>query len=126
MPSTRVSKRRRENENIKSDRPGFHRIGTARRRRRDHTAVWTGTEMIIWGGQGTQAEGTGARYNPAPTPEFRSMGPMRQRRAPGTPRFGPVPKMIVWCGPNANIAIPGGWIQSSGLVLDTATEHTVT
>jgi N-acetylneuraminic acid mutarotase len=35
--------------------------------RRDHSAVWTGTEMIIWGG--VDANGTflntGARYNPA-------------------------------------------------------------
>ena len=29
--------------------------------RSDHTAVWTGTEMIIWGGEGN----TGARYNPS-------------------------------------------------------------
>jgi N-acetylneuraminic acid mutarotase len=29
--------------------------------RSNHTAVWTGTEMIIWGGEGN----TGARYNPS-------------------------------------------------------------
>lgn len=31
-----------------------------------HSAVWTGTEMIIWGGLSAngQANGTGARYNP--------------------------------------------------------------
>ena len=33
-----------------------------------HSAVWTGTEMIIWGGYGNGAYlNTGARYNPAPT-----------------------------------------------------------
>jgi hypothetical protein len=36
--------------------------------RRLHTAVWTGTEMIVWGGyQGINlpgAGGTGGRYNP--------------------------------------------------------------
>lgn len=37
-------------------------------RRMNHTAVWTGTEMIIWGGQtnnGTALLNDGARYNPA-------------------------------------------------------------
>lgn len=31
-----------------------------------HTAVWTGTEMIVWGGwDGSTQFGTGAKYNPA-------------------------------------------------------------
>ena len=30
-----------------------------------HTAVWTGSEMIIWGGYGGGNLNTGARYNPA-------------------------------------------------------------
>ena len=30
-----------------------------------HTAVWTGTEMIIWGGQKSGVVNGGARYNPA-------------------------------------------------------------
>jgi len=30
-----------------------------------HTAVWTGTEMIVWGGGGTSASWTGGRYNPS-------------------------------------------------------------
>jgi N-acetylneuraminic acid mutarotase len=31
-----------------------------------HTAVWTGTEMIVWGGSGTSGRlNTGGRYNPA-------------------------------------------------------------
>jgi hypothetical protein len=33
--------------------------------RDSHTAVWTGTEMIIWGGwNGASVESSGARYNP--------------------------------------------------------------
>nr|MCU0253214.1 kelch repeat-containing protein [Acidobacteriota bacterium] len=38
------------------------------RPRHSHTAVWTGTEMVIWGGFGSGTSGyvnTGARYNPA-------------------------------------------------------------
>src|SRR5262249_2136643 len=30
----------------------------------NHTAVWTGTEMLIWGGQATNWAGDGGRYNP--------------------------------------------------------------
>ena len=30
-----------------------------------HTAVWTGSEMIVWGGYGTDYLNTGGRYNPA-------------------------------------------------------------
>jgi N-acetylneuraminic acid mutarotase len=33
--------------------------------RRFHTTVWTGTEMIVWGGFGTGYLGDGGRYNPA-------------------------------------------------------------
>jgi N-acetylneuraminic acid mutarotase len=33
--------------------------------RQAHTAVWTGSEMIIWGGAGDIAYNTGARYNPS-------------------------------------------------------------
>lgn len=40
--------------------------------RQYHSAVWTGTELIVWGGQlasplrtGTECAGDGARYNPA-------------------------------------------------------------
>src|SRR5205814_7690129 len=32
--------------------------------RREHTAVWTGSEMIVWGGQGFNGLNTGGRYNP--------------------------------------------------------------
>ena len=33
--------------------------------RRLHTAVWTGSEMIVWGGQGWDAVNIGGRYNPS-------------------------------------------------------------
>src|SRR5438874_2095604 len=32
--------------------------------RGEHTAVWTGSEMIVWGGQGFNGLNTGGRYNP--------------------------------------------------------------
>ena len=33
--------------------------------RGEHTAVWTGNEMIVWGGDGNTYLNTGARYNPS-------------------------------------------------------------
>jgi N-acetylneuraminic acid mutarotase len=33
--------------------------------RHGHTAVWTGSEMIVWGGQGVGLLHTGGRYNPS-------------------------------------------------------------
>ena len=38
--------------------------GTAPAPRAGHVAVWTGTEMIIWGGSGGGSQLPGARYNP--------------------------------------------------------------
>jgi hypothetical protein len=36
----------------------------APRARSDHTAVWSGTEMIVWGGRGSGGFDTGGRYDP--------------------------------------------------------------
>ena len=33
--------------------------------RYNHTGVWTGSEMIVWGGLGRANLNTGGRYNPA-------------------------------------------------------------
>jgi hypothetical protein len=41
------------------------RLSTAPSARINHTAVWTGTEMIVWGGEDEAETATGARYNPA-------------------------------------------------------------
>ena len=67
--------------------------------RSGHTAVWTGTEMIVWGGyNGSSYLNTGGRYNPQ-TDSWQSLsttgGP--------TPRTGPTAvwtgtEMIVWGG----------------------------
>ena len=53
-----------------------------------HTAVWTGSEMIVWGGQNdNQVFNNGARYNPA-TDSWRSIS------NPGAPTGG----KAVWTG----------------------------
>jgi len=64
--------------------------------RTNHTAVWTGTEMIVWGGfSGNQSFNTGARYNP-------STDTWRSTSSPGIRTGGSAvwtgTEMIVWGG----------------------------
>ena len=65
-----------------------------------HCAVWTGTEMIIWGGVGAGANrlSDGARYNPAsdtwlPLPNRGSPNALSKRTAVWTGK-----EMLVWGG----------------------------
>jgi len=78
-----------------------------------HTAVWTGSEMIVWGGYGRQpatSRGetlkTGGRYDPAldswrPTTEVGAPTARRLHTAVWTGRW-----MIVWGGDNFTGTIP--------------------
>ncbi|MCC5808421.1 MAG: hypothetical protein JJU00_18985 [Opitutales bacterium] len=85
-----------------------------------HTAVWTGTEMIIWGGKTgpDQATDTGARYNPA-TDTWTALpltgAPVARKRAvavwTGT-------EMLVWGGENGAQTTS----QTSGAHYDPATD----
>jgi len=60
--------------------------------RNDHAAVWTGTEMIVWGGfSGTTNLNTGGRYNPA-----RIVG-----RPPARPTHLPHDRVSAGSGPAA-------------------------
>jgi N-acetylneuraminic acid mutarotase len=76
--------------------------------RRAHTAVWTGTEMIVWGGCGPSTQfcglSSGGRYNPAtdswlPTSTTNLPNPRLDHTAVWTGD-----RMIVFggCNPNAN------------------------
>ncbi len=73
--------------------------------RSNHTAVWTGTEMIIWGGEdGSALLGDGARFNPS-TGVWR---PISSTGAP-EPRSRHVAvwtgtEMIVWGGQSTSVA----------------------
>lgn len=86
--------------------------------RSGHSLVWTGTEMIVWGGPGqsTESTGNGARYNPATdtwlpvsnvgVPEARS----------GHVALWTGSRMIVWGGVR-----PGAFLNS-GAIYDPATD----
>ena len=78
-------------------------------RRFQHTAVWTGTEMIVWGGNHDGYLNTGGRYNPStdswtPTSTGANAPPARGEHTAlwtGT-------EMIVWGGTNGSELNTGG------------------
>jgi N-acetylneuraminic acid mutarotase len=77
-----------------------------------HTAVWTGSEMVVWGGYGTQNFflNTGGKYNPAtdtwtPTDFINAPAPRDYHTAVWTGN-----EMIVWGGVNSTT----GYLNSGG------------
>jgi len=88
----------------------------APRAREDHTATWTGTEMIVWGGILSQcsdigclyATNTGGRYNPATD----TWQPMSTDGAPSPRRFHTAiwtgSELIVWGGVGYDYRTPLG------------------
>ena len=65
-----------------------------------HAAVWTGSEMIIWGGTGARYLNTGGKYNP----NTDSWTATSTTNAPSA-RYGPTAvwtgtEMIIWGGTN--------------------------
>ncbi|CAN5520558.1 hypothetical protein BH20VER1_BH20VER1_16580 [soil metagenome] len=89
--------------------------------RRDHTAVWTGSEMVVWGGYagGTGVTNTGARYNPAtnvwvPLSTTSAPAPRQQHVAAWTGS-----KMLVWGG---LLGFTDDTTTNTGGVWDAATD----
>ena len=83
-------------------------IESAPSSRADVAAVWTGTEMIVWGGDiGNVYRNTGGRYNPAtdrwtPTSRTGAPSPRSEVRAVWTGS-----RMIVWGGTNGTVLRDG-------------------
>jgi N-acetylneuraminic acid mutarotase len=80
--------------------------------RENHTAVWTGSEMIVWGGQsGASDRGDGARFNPATgtwTPLPASLPQTPSARKEHT---------AIWTG--AEMIVWGGIVDPSSSVSNT-------
>jgi hypothetical protein len=77
--------------------------------REDHSATWTGTEMIVWGGySGIYFEFTGGRYNPA----LDSWAPTSVSGAPTGRLFNSTvwtgTEMIIWGGNDGQTLANGG------------------
>jgi hypothetical protein len=71
--------------------------------RRYHSAVWTGSQMIIWGGQGAGSFASGARYDPStdawtPTAMTNTPTPRERHAAAWTGS-----RMVVWEGMAAEV-----------------------
>ena len=80
--------------------------------RRNHTVVWTGSLMVVWGGNGDVAYNTGGRYDPttdtwAPTSTVNAPAPRSAHTAVWTGSL-----MVVW----------GGSLDSSGGRYDPAAD----
>jgi len=71
--------------------------------RTQHTAVWTGTEMIVWGGQldSVFATNTGGRYVPA-TDAWTATSTMNADATKSHTAVWTGSEMIVWGGYNIN------------------------
>lgn len=74
----------------------------------NHTAVWTGSVMIVWGGRAATVLNTGGRYDPAtdtwlPTSTENAPAPREAHTAVWTGRF-----MVVWGGFDGSSLNTGG------------------
>jgi len=94
--------------------------------REEHTAVWTGAEMIVWGGNGWRLGhlNTGGRYDPATdswTVTSIGAGVPLERDSHTAVWTGT--KMIVWGGYNQHVA---GYVNTGGLYDPTTDSWTPT
>lgn len=103
--------------------PTFSGVPSARN---DHQAVWTGTEMIVWGGSDGSLTNTGGRYSPATDSwapgAITSTGAPRVRRLDTAIWTGT--EMIIWGGNVAVYSLNDGGRYNP--VTDTWTPVTIT
>src|SRR5205807_653298 len=78
-----------------------------------HTAVWTGSEMIVWGGYAGSFLNTGGRYDPATD----SWAAMTTTNAPD-PRYS---HTAVWTG--SEMIVWGGYDYNYSRYLNTGGRH---
>jgi hypothetical protein len=83
--------------------------------RRNHTAVWTGSRMIVWGGASPAFENTGGEYDPAGntwTKATSTTGAVPLPRSGHTAVWAAT-KMIVWGGSSGAYENTGGQYNPS-------------
>ena len=82
--------------------------------RKDHTAIWTGTAMVVWGGYDGASMSTGARY----TPSSDSWAATSTTGAPSPRRY----QSAIWTGTEM-IVWGGGVSQNTGGRYDPASDQ---
>jgi N-acetylneuraminic acid mutarotase len=73
-----------------------------------HTAVWTGVEMIVWGGVATGPANTGSRYNPLANTWLALVDPNAPTARANHTAVWTGSEMIVWGGGNPGTLNDGG------------------
>jgi N-acetylneuraminic acid mutarotase len=73
----------------------------------DHTAVWTGSEMIVWGGGPYTATNTGARYNPV-SDSWTATNTIGTPPRAGQSAVWTGNEMIVWGGYDGSVHVNTG------------------
>jgi N-acetylneuraminic acid mutarotase len=86
----------------------------------DHTAVWTGSEMIVWGGGPYTATNTGGRYNPL-TDGWTATSTTGTSARSAHSAIWTGNEMIVWGGYNGSIDVNTGARYNPGTDTWTAT-----
>jgi N-acetylneuraminic acid mutarotase len=84
-----------------------------------HTAVWTGSRMIVWGGYNGTLLNDGGQYDPGTTPGTDSWSVTTTTGAPSV-RYGHTAvwtgsRMIVWGGNNASVSLNDGGQYDPGV-----------
>jgi N-acetylneuraminic acid mutarotase len=73
-----------------------------------HTAIWTGSKMVVWGGEGAEIFNTGAQYDPA-NDTWLSIS---TSNAPSARYFHTAiwtgSEMIIWGGQDCDLCVPAG------------------
>ena len=90
-----------------------------------HTAVWTGSEMIVWGGSdGTSVLNTGGRYNPSTDSWTATSTTNAPEARTGHTAVWTGSEMIVWGGSNNKARLNTGGRYNPSTDSWTATSTT--
>jgi len=82
--------------------------------RKSHTAIWTGTEMIVWGGwDGTQYSNNGGRYNPSTNSWLAIPSAAVSGRYDHTAIWTGT-SMVIWGGSGSGGLLGDGWSYEPG------------
>jgi len=83
--------------------------------RNRHTAIWTGTEMIIWGGRNTSNLTVGGKYNPITNTWLNTAVENEPSARFGHSAIWTGTEMIIWGGSGTDLFNTGGRYNPNGI-----------